>query len=143
METMINTIVEIMATLITNLVIIAITVAFAWLSSKIGQNKHLANINRAKDELQHAAIQTVGELNQRFVETWKSQATYGKLTEAQIANLKMETVNLTLAKMSTSAIKLLDAAGVDLEAYIHGAADDYISSLKNGKADVGLVVPLK
>lgn len=143
MDTMLNTIVEIIATLISNLVIIALTVAFAWISSKIGQNKHLANINSAKDELQQAAIQTVGELNQRFVETWKSQATNGKLTDAQIANLRMETINLTLAKMSTSAIKLLEAAGVDLEAYIRGAADDYISTLKNGNADVGLVVPLK
>lgn len=141
-EPMVNAAVEILANLIMNLAIIAITAAFAWLTAKIGKNKHLANINAAKDELRDAAIQTVGELNQRFVTTWK-EAQGGKLTEEQIAKLSTELINLTLTKMSGSAIGVLEAASIDLEAYVHGAAEDWISTLKGNGVMVETVAGVK
>ncbi len=134
MEPLMNAIVEIAANLVMNLAIIALTVTFAWLSAKTGKNKHLSNINAAKDELRDAAIQTVGELNQRFVSTWK-EAQGGKLTETQMAKLDQELINLTITKMSASSIKVLEAASVDLENYVRGAAEDWINTLKgNGAA---------
>ena len=142
MEYMTSAVVEIAANLITQLAIIALTTAFAWLTAKIGKNKHLENINAAKDELKDAAIQTVGELNQRFVSAWK-EAQGGKLTEEQIAKLGAELVNLTLTKMSGSAIKVLEAASIDLETYIHGAAEDWIATLHGNGAGVGVVIDAK
>lgn len=142
MENMTSAVVEIAANLITQLAIIALTTAFAWLTAKIGKNKHLENINAAKDELQGAAIQTVGELNQRFVSAWK-EAQGGKLTEEQIAKLGAELVNLTLTKMSGSAIKVLEAASIDLETYIHGAAEDWIATLHGNGVAVGRITDVK
>ncbi len=142
METMTNAVVEIAANLITNLAIIALTTAFAWLTAKIGKNKHLENINAAKDELKDAAIQTVGELNQLFVSAWK-ETQGGKLTEEQIAHLGAELVNLTLKKMSGSAVKVLEAASIDLETYIHGAAEDWIGTLKGNGVEVGVITGIK
>lgn len=142
MESMTNAVIEVAANLVTQLAIIALTTAFAWLTAKIGKNKNLANINAAKDELKDAAIQTVGELNQRFVSAWKS-AQGGKLTEEQIAKLNAELINLTLTKMSGSAIKVLEAASIDLETYIRGAAEDWISTLKGNGVGVGLITGVK
>lgn len=141
-ENMVNAAVEIAANLITQLAIIALTAAFAWLTAKIGKNKHLANINAAKDELRDAAIQTVGELNQKFVGAWKD-AQGGKLTQEQIAKLSTELINLTLTKMSASAVKVLEAASVDLETYIHGAAEDWIGTLKGNGVEVGVITGVK
>lgn len=142
MENMANAVIEVAANLVTQLAIIALTTAFAWLTAKIGKNKNLANINAAKDELKDAAIQTVGELNQRFVSAWKS-AQGGKLTEEQIAKLNAELINLTLTKMSGSAIKVLEAASIDLETYIRGTAEDWISTLKGNGVEVGLITGVK
>lgn len=142
MENMTSAVVEIAANLIAQLAIIALTTAFAWLTAKIGKNKHLENINAAKDELKDAAIQTVGELNQRFVSAWK-EAQGGKLTEEQIAKLGAELVNLTLTKMSGSALKVLEAASIDLETYIHGAAEDWIATLHGNGAGVGVLIDAK
>lgn len=141
-ENMTNAAVEIAANLITQLAIIALTTAFAWLTAKIGKNKHLENINTAKDELKDAAIQTVGELNQLFVSAWK-ETQGGKLTEDQVAKLGAELVNLTLKKMSGSAIKVLEAASIDLETYIHGVAEDWIGTLKGNGVGVGVITGIK
>lgn len=141
-ENMTNAAVEIAANLITQLAIIALTTAFAWLTAKIGKNKHLENINTAKDELKDAAIQTVGELNQLFVSAWK-ETQGGKLTEDQVAKLGAELVNLTLKKMSGSAIKVLEAASIDLETYIHGVAEDWIGTLKGNGVGVGAITGIK
>ena len=142
MESMTNAVVEIAANLITQLAIIALTTAFAWLTAKIGQNKHRENINAAKDELKDAAIQTVGELNQLFVSAWK-ETQGGKLTEDQVAKLGTELVNLTLKKMSGSALKVLEAASIDLETYIHGVAEDWIGTLKGNGVEVGVITGIK
>lgn len=142
MENMTSALVEIAANLVAQLAIIALTTAFAWVTAKIGKNKHLENINAAKNELKDAAIQTVGELNQRFVSAWKS-AQGGKLTEEQIAKLNAEIINLTLTKMSGSAIKVLEAASIDLETYIHGAAEDWIATLHGNGAGVGVLIDAK
>ena len=141
-ENMTNAAVEIAANLITQLAIIALTTAFAWLTAKIGKNKHLENINTAKDELKDAAIQTVGELNQLFVSAWK-ETQGGKLTEDQVAKLGAELVNLTLKKMSGSAIKVLEAASIDLETYIHGVAEDWIGTLKGNGVEAGVITGIK
>lgn len=142
METMTSAVIEIIANLIMKLAVIALTAAFAWLTAKMGKNKHLENINAAKDELRDAAIQTVGELNQRFVSAWK-EAQRGKLTEAQIAKLGSELMNLTLTKMSGSAIKVLEAASIDLEAYVHGAAEDWLNTIKGNTVGVSMVTGIK
>lgn len=118
-------IVNILLDAATDIAIIAILCGFAWLETKIGDNKHLTSINEAKSELKDVAIQTVGELNQRFVEGWK-EAGGGKLTDAQAAYLRDELVELAMTKMSKAALELLEAAKVDAVAYLRGAAEDWI-----------------
>ena len=134
MENLNNAVVEMAANIIAQLAIIALTTAFAWLTAKIGKNKYLENVNAAKEELKDAAIQTVGELNQVFVARWKAEAADGKLNEEQIAKLGQDLLSLTAAKMSKSALNLLNSAGVDLTAYVRGVAEDWINSLKTADA---------
>ena len=141
-ENMTNAAVEIAANVCSLRVIVALSVVCVCLTAYIGKNKHLENINAAKDELKDAAIQTVGELNQLFVSACK-ETQGGKLTEEQVVKLGAELVNLTLKKMSGSAIKVLEAASIDLETYIHGAAEDWIGTLKGNGVEVGVITGIK
>ena len=45
--------------------------------------------------------------------------------------------------MSGSAVKVLEAASIDLETYIHGAAEDWIGTLKGNGVEVGIVTGIK
>lgn len=123
-------IIDIGSELILKLAIFAITALFGWLEIKIGKNKNLANINAAKNEVKEAAIQTAGELQQKFVDTWKAQAVDGKLTEEQIALLMSNLLVLTVEKLSSSAIKTVKAARIDLDAFILGEVDAWIQRKK-------------
>lgn len=129
-------IVSILLDALTKLAILGILVGFAWLEVKIGKNKNLNSINTAKMELRDAAVTTVGELNQLFVEGWKA-AGGGKLKEEQKAYLKEELIDLAMRKMSKPALNLLEAAKVDGIAYLTGIAEDWISNA--GGASVGII----
>ena len=124
-EAIINLIAQVLATLLITL----IGVLGAWLTAKIGKRVELSNINKAKDELIIAAQQTVMELQQTVVEGLKDVAIDGKLSEEEITELSGLLVNKTKEKMSLPAIKLLEAAAVDVNALIRGAGEALINQM--------------
>lgn len=125
-------IINLVAHVISTLLITLIGVLGAWLTTKIGQRVELSNINKAKDELIIAAQQTVMELQQTLVEELKDKAADGKLSEDEITELGFLLVNKTKQKMSLSAIGLLEAASVDVNALIRGAGEALIEQMHEG-----------
>lgn len=111
------------------LAITLIGVFGAWLTAKIGKKVELANINKAKDELIAAAQQTVMELQQTIVDGMKEKTADGKLTEDEIKDLGVLLLDRTKQKMSMSAIHLLEAAAVDINAMIRGAGEALINTM--------------
>lgn len=103
----------------------------AWALEKFGKNKKLQNLSLANQELCRIVKQTVRELNQTVVEKLKEKAPNGKLTDAQIDDLKEQTYALVMAKADEATITLLTAAGIDLEALINGQCQAYLDVLKS------------
>ena len=101
--------------------IAAIGLAGAWATAKIGHNNKLANIK--------AAQPTVGELQQTTVEAMKAAAADGKLTEDQIRTLKADLLRMTREKLAEPTVQLLEAAKLDINAMIQGAAEDLINQM--------------
>ena len=104
--------------------IAAIGLAGAWATAKIGQNNKLANIKAAIGQVTQAAQTTVGELQQTTVEAMKAAAADGKLTEDQIRTLKADLLRMTRKKLAEPTVQLLEAAKLDINAMIQGAAED-------------------
>lgn len=128
---MVETIIEVVTAALFDLILAALTVLLAWVGSKIAENKKLTNINEAKQEVDDAVFQTVAELQQTVVEGLKTAAEDGKLTQEEISELGYQVIYRTMRKLSEPSISLLTAAGVDLEAYIQGAAEKWVASLKH------------
>jgi hypothetical protein len=130
---MTDTIITIVAQVITTLLITLIGVLGAWLTAKIGKRVELTNINKAKDELIAAAQQTVLELQQTVVEGMKAAAEDGKLSDDEVESLCIMLMTKTKEKMSLSAIRLLEAAAVDVNALIRGAGEALIERMHADK----------
>ena len=130
MNELVNVIIENAVQIVATLLITLIGVLGAWMTSKIAKREELKNIGAATDEAVHAAQTTVLELQQTTVEGLKKASADEKLTKDEIAELGKALMEGAIAKMSTSAVDLLDAAGVDLSKIIQGAAEAYIASMK-------------
>lgn len=130
MNEIVNVIIENVVQIVATLLITLIGVLGAWMTSKIAKREELKNIGAATDEAVHAAQTTVLELQQTTVEGLKKASADGKLTKDEIAELGKALMEGAMAKMSTSAVNLLNAAGVDLSKIIQGAAEAYIASMK-------------
>lgn len=128
-----DVIINIAAQVVSTLLITLIGVLGAWLTAKIGKRVELTNINKAKDELIIAAQQTVMELQQTVVEGLKEKAADGKLTDEEIEGLCLSLLTKTKEKMSLPAIKVLEAAAVDVNALIRGAGEALIERMHADK----------
>lgn len=128
-----DVIINIAAQVVATLLITLIGVLGAWLTAKIGKRVELTNINKAKDELIAAAQQTVMELQQTVVEGLKEKAADGKLTDEEIEGLCLSLLTKTKEKMSLPAIKVLEAAAVDVNALIRGAGEALIERMHADK----------
>lgn len=106
-----------------------LAVAGTWVLSKIGKKKELQNTNIALGILFDITRQTVGELQQLFVTSWK-EAGGGKLTDEQVEMLRQELFVLVKKKLDQPTQDLLIAAGADINALISGAAEDWINTIK-------------
>lgn len=120
---------EVVADIVATAVMAAIGVLGAWLAAKFGQNKKLANIAQATGQVILAAQLTVGELQQTAVEAMKAAAPNGKLSDAQIADLKRQLLSKTAEKLSAPVVQLLEASKTDVNALIQGAAEDMINQM--------------
>ena len=126
-------IIETVVSVVANLAVTLIGVLGAWLLMQIGKTQKLNTINTAVGDLTAAAEQTVLELQQTTVEGLKEAAKDGKLTKAEIAVLGKKLLDGTLAKMSDSAIGVLKAANVDVNAIVTGAGEALIARMKDGE----------
>ena len=125
-------IIETVVSVLANLAVTLIGVAGAWLVAQIGKTQHLNTINTAVGELTNAAEQTVWELQQTVVDDLKAASADGKLTQDEITVLGQKLLEGTLAKMSDSAMGVLKAANVDINAIVTGAGEALIARIKNG-----------
>ena len=102
----------------------------AWLAAVAGKNKKMQNVANAIDELVDATKTTVGSLQQTVVDGLKAASKDNKLTEDEIKMLGVQLKEKTLQKLSEPALKVLEAAGIDAEAWIEDAAEDWINTIK-------------
>ena len=115
---------------VSTLLLMLIGVLGAWISAKIAKREELKNISAATEEATKAAQTTVLELQQTTVEHLKADSADGKLTKDEIDSLGKALLEGTIAKMSASAVKLLNAAGVDLSELIKGIGESMIAGMK-------------
>ena len=129
MEIFMDTIIQYVAEILAIVVISSIGVFGTWLLNRLKQKKGLENITLATDQVLDASQKTVLELQQTLVEGWK-RAQNGKLTEAQIEELKAKVLKITMAKLADPTLNLLTSAKVDVAALITSAAEGYVLELK-------------
>ena len=125
-------IIETAVSVLSNLAVTLIGVFGAWLLMQISKSQKLSTINTAVDELTGAAEQTVLELQQTVVDDLKAASADGKLTKDEIDALGKKLIDGALAKMSGSAMDVLKAANVDVNAIITGAGEALIARIKRG-----------
>ena len=125
-------IIETIVSVLANLAVTLIGVAGAWLVAQIGKSQQLKTINAAVGELTSAAEQTVLELQQTVVDDLKAASADGKLTKEEVEVLGKKLIDGALAKMSGSAMDVLKAANVDVNAIITGAGEALIARIKRG-----------
>jgi hypothetical protein len=123
-------IIETVVSVLANLAITLIGVAGAWLVAQIGKTQQLKTINAAVDELTNAAETTVMELQQTVVDGLKEASADGKLTQEEITNLGKLLLEGSMAKMSDSAMNVLKAANIDINAIITGVGEALIARIK-------------
>ena len=126
-------IIETAVSIAANVAITLIGVFGAWLVAQIGKTQKLNTINAAVGELTNAAEQTVLELQQTVVDGLKEASSDGKLTQAEITGLGKKLLEGTLSKMSDSAVNVLKAANVDINAVITGAGEALIAKTRTGE----------
>ena len=122
-------IIETIVSVLANLAVTLIGVAGAWLVAQIGKTQQLKTINAAVDELTNAAETTVMELQQTVVDGLKEASADGKLTQEEITNLGKLLLEGSMAKMSDSAMNVLKAANVDINAIITGVGEALIARI--------------
>ena len=130
-------IIETIVSVLANLAVTLIGVAGAWLVTQITKSQQLNTINTAVDELTNAAETTVLELQQTVVDGLKEASADGKLTQEEITNLGKLLLKGTLEKMSDSAMNVLKAANVDINAIVTGAGEALIARIKKGELSNG------
>ena len=126
-------IIETVVSVVANLAVTLIGVLGAWLLMQISKSQKLSTINTAVGELTGAAEQTVLELQQTVVDDLKAASADGKLTKDEIEMLGKKLIEGALSKMSASAMDVLKAANVDVNAIITGAGEALIAQMKAGE----------
>ncbi len=127
---MTNVIIENLVQIAATVLITAIGILGAWISTKIAKREELKNISAATEEATKAAQTTVLELQQTTVDGLKEASADGKLTQDEITELGKLLVDGAMAKMSDATKNLLNSAGVDITAIIRGAGEALINRMK-------------
>ena len=112
------------------LLLLVLGVAFAAIGKWLAKHERLKTVAAAMEEVQELARETVGELQQTVVEGLKAATENGKLSKSDIEWLGQQLIEKVAAKMSIPAENTLRAAGVDVVALIHSAAEAYIAEIK-------------
>ena len=123
--------IELAAKVIFTLLVTLIGVAGTWLTAQISKRNELVNISAATDEATKTAQRVVLELQQTVVEGMKAACEDGKLSDAEIAQLKGLLIDKALAQLSEPAKKVLAAAGKDVISIIQSAGEAMVLAIKN------------
>lgn len=124
-------IIELAAKVVFTLLITLISVAGTWLTAQIAKHNELVNISAATDEATKTAQRVVLELQQTVVEGMKAACADGKLSDAEVEQLKGLLIDKALAQLSEPAKKVLAAAGKDVTAIIQSAGEAMVLAIKN------------
>ena len=127
---MTDVIIENIVRIVAALLMMLISVGGAYLTSLIARNEKLKSIGMATQQIVDAALQTAGELQQTMVNDMKEASADGKLSKEDIATLGRDVVELTLLKLSQPTKDLINSAGGDIEAIIHGATEAWLEEIK-------------
>ena len=133
--------------IIKTIILTLVGIAGAWLLAQTGKSKHLGNINQALQELQGSIAAAVTNLQNTLVENWKAANEDGKLTEQEIDYLNKTLVQTAVNNLSAPALKILNAAHLDLEEYILDYGGQIIFHIKKQypalPADIadGIMIP--
>ena len=115
-------IIEMVAQIVGTFMLMLIGVAGTWLTAKIAKRNELATIAAATEEATAAAQRVVLELQQTVVEGMKAACADGKLSDAEVEQLKGLLIDKALAQLSEPAKKVLAAAGKDVTAIIQSSS---------------------
>lgn len=132
---MTDVIIENIVKIIAALLMMLISVGGAYLTSLIARNEKLKSIGMATQQIIDAALQTAGELQQTIVNDLKEASADGKLSKEDIATLGRDVVELTLLKLTQPTKDLINGAGGDIEAIIHGATEAWLEEIKRLQKD--------
>lgn len=132
---MVDVIIEEGVKIVGALLLMLIGVLGTWLTAKIAKRQELTNVSLAMNELIAMTQQTVGELEQTIVKEMKAANLDGKLTEEEITALGINLYNITIRKLSDPAKKVLQAASVDIQAFITSAGEDWINTLRSAEIE--------
>lgn len=108
----------------------------AWLTAVIGKNEKFKTVNAAQKELIRMAQITVGEIKQTVSDKYKIDNKNGKLTPAQVEELRDLLLKKTKDKMSVAALNVLTAAAVDINGLIIGVGDDLIFKINSSEGQI-------
>lgn len=128
---MANVLIEVVTKILVALLLTLISVGGTWLTIKLQKKTQLGNIQTSVEAVINMAQLTVMELQQTIVDALKNAHADNKLTKEEIAMLGNMLIDKTLEKLSTPTYDLITAAGVDVEALIHGAGEAWIMRLKD------------
>ena len=127
---MTDVIIENAVKIVAALLMMLISVGGAYLTALVGRTEKLKGISIATEQIIEAALQTAGELQQTVVDNLKEASADGKLSEEEIAILGKSVVELTLMKLTQPTKDLINGAGGDIEAIIHGATEAWLEEIK-------------
>ena len=122
--------IEIGTQLLFEVLLLVISVSFAYVSKAVAKTKKLEHIAIAVDELQTVVMAVVGELQQTTVDNLKAASADGKLSKSDIEYLGKQLVDKVAKGLSTPAIDTLNAAEIDVESMIHSFAEAWIAEIK-------------
>ena len=122
--------IEIGTQLLFELLLLVVSVSFAYISKAVTKSKKLEHIAIAMNELETVVVAVVGELQQTTVEGLKAASADGKLSKADIEYLGKQLVDKVAKGLSNPAIETLNAAEIDVESMIHSFAEAWIAEIK-------------
>ena len=122
--------IEIGTQLLFEILLLVLSVSFAYVSKAVTKTKKLEHIAIAIDELETVVMAVVGELQQTTVDNLKAASADGKLSKSDIEYLGKQLVDKVAKGLSTPAIDTLNAAEIDVESMIHSFAEAWIAEIK-------------
>lgn len=107
-----------------------VLIGLRYIRDLVTEKLKMQNLAGALRELDSAVINTVGELQQTVVDGLKAASADGKLTEDEVKMIGEKLIAGVKDKLSAPAANIINAAGVDIVAYMRGVAEAYLHDIK-------------